>query len=493
MPELPTELLLRISNFIPEDELPALIGVSLTFYNLVLDLRYSKIRLETVDARTERRLQRLRRAFHHSVAMLVSMFNRDPVPASRVRQLFIHLPATAAAPEPPLTPSLLERIFSGTAQKPPASSPSTEHLIESLILVFPGLVNLTCFEFEAWDMAPEHNLQRFFRSAWAAFGRQLRTLSVGGRPKTYRQIVASKPELVSCTALSLQFAHESEAKASAAVEDIMVESVAPFINGLSSHLESLKIWSLLALDLSALFLHLGHFPRLHDFHLLAQFNNAFSNPMGLTGLLEVNSSSLDTVTLRLNPAGNSMDPSTEQQLAQWLLSHQAHPSVMRNLKTLNMYPTTLSSGFDALVMYLQRSTDSLTSLAVKDRYLSLDEVETLLSPVAHRVADDGLKSLRLNVRAWSADLFDLLASRLPGLKSLSLYVGGSQPHHAATKLFFAGMENRSFKSWKLYDIGVWQGGSEVLPGTMRLLADCIPSIQSFWGNGHMLGDRKTYE
>jgi hypothetical protein len=249
--------------------------------------------------------------------------------------------------------------------------------------------------------------------------------------QNFRQFVDSNPQLVSCTALSLQFTHELDPMAAAAVDGI-----APFINSLSAQLQSLKIWSWSTLDLSALFLNLGHFPQLHNFHLRAPFNKAFSDPTGLTTILEANSATLDTIELRLNPAGSAMDPNSEQLLGKWLSSHRLNPSVLANLKFLRMYPTTLSSGFDGLVMYIERSANTLTVLAVQDRYLDLDEVEALIAPVSHRGVDDGLETLRLNVRVWNAKFFDLLALKLPGLKSLSLYVGGSHPHRAATEVSF---------------------------------------------------------
>ncbi|KAJ7455376.1 hypothetical protein B0H11DRAFT_2067855 [Mycena galericulata] len=467
MPTLPPEIWLYIVTFIPDDELLGLVGVNIFFYERALNVRYGTIRVETVNSGMDKLLRRL----------------RDPAVASRVRRLVIR-PVINLHP----APSFWQKVTSWKA-----SPPSIEGVIDALILVFPGLTSLTRFEVESWDMSPDYDLQRFFRNAWSAFGPQLKTISMAGRPEVFRQFVASKPRASSCTALSLQFTHELDTTAGATVVGILVNSVAPFINSLAPQLQSLKLWSWSTLDLSALFLKLGVFPHLHDFHLRAPFNKAFSNPTGLTKLLEDNASGLDTIELRLNPAGSAMDPSSEQLLGQWFSSHTSHPSVLVNLKTLRMYPTTLDSGFDALVMYVGRSADTLTTLAVKDRYLSLKEVAALIAPIAHRTADDGLQSLRINVRVWSAELFDLLALNLPGLKSLSLYVGGSHPHRAATELFFTGMQTHSFKSWKLHDIGVWQGGSEVPSGTMRLLAKCIPSVRSFWGNGHMLGEGKIYE
>ncbi|KAJ7104068.1 hypothetical protein B0H15DRAFT_808311 [Mycena belliarum] len=477
MLDVPPEIWLYISSFISNDDLLELIGVNIQFYNLALDIRYRTIRIDTVNASTDKLLQRL----------------RDPAAASRVRRLVVRpvvknpLPSEATS----TAPSLWQRISSVAAGRK-QQLPSVERAIDALILVFPGLVNLTRFEIESWEMSPEYDLQPFFRQAWSSFGRQLEAISMAGRPEVFRQFVASDPQPVSCTTLSLQFTHELDTTAAAAVEGIMVDSVAPFINSLAPHLQSLSIWSWSTLDLSALFLNLRIFPQLRDFHLRASFNKAFPNPSGLTKLLEDNATSLQSVALRLNPAGSAMDPTSERSLGEWFASHETHSAVLANLKYLGMYPTTTGRGFDALVMYAQRSADTLTSLAVKDRYLDLDEVEALIAPVAHRHPDDGLQSLRINVRVWSAELFELLAAKLPGLQSLALYVGGSHPHRAATELFFTGMHTHSFESWKLRDIGVWQGGSEVPSGTMRLLANCIPSVRSFWGNGHTYGECKIY-
>ncbi|KAJ6513172.1 hypothetical protein C8R45DRAFT_962693 [Mycena sanguinolenta] len=471
MLEIPAELWQYIASFIPKDELlrSRLIGVNIHFYNLVLDLRYSTILVE--DACVDRFLHRL----------------RDPLVARRVRRIAIR-PKTGSAKES--SPPPFWRKFYPTAwkqQRPPAS---LEDVVDSLIPIFKlgGLTNLTSFKIESFNLSPQYELQSFFRSAWSAFGPQLKAISLAGRPETFRQFVASEPQLDSCAALSLHFSQELDAMA-ATVDGTLL---APFINSLAPQLRDLEMWSWSTFDLSSLFLNLGQFPQLHYFHLRTPFNKAFSNATGLTTFLEANSATLDKVELRLNPAGSGADPNLERLLAQWFSSHQANPSVLANLKVLRMYPTTLSTGFDALVMYMERSANTLTTLSVKDRYFNLDEVATLIAPVSHRAADQGLEVLRLHVRVWNADLFQLLASKLPGLKSLSLYVGGSHPHREQTERFFAEMQTHSFVSWRLRDIGVWQGGSEIPSGIMKLLATCIPSVQSFWGNGHMLGDSKIY-
>jgi len=46
-------------------------------------------------------------------------------------------------------------------------------------------------------------------------------------------------------------------------------------------------------------------------------------------------------------------------------------------------------------------------------------------------------------------------------------------------------QTRCYNTWKLYDIDIWQNGSELDNNTMCLIARCIPSVHSFWGTGQM--------
>jgi hypothetical protein len=63
----------------------------------------------------------------------------------------------------------------------------------------------------------------------------------------------------------------------------------------------------------------------------------------------------------------------------------------------------------------------LTELAVRDRDLTYEEVESVLSTFASRPASLRLTILCLNVRTLSLPLLDLLAQELPCLLELSLY------------------------------------------------------------------------
>jgi hypothetical protein len=47
------------------------------------------------------------------------------------------------------------------------------------------------------------------------------------------------------------------------------------------------------------------------------------------------------------------------------------------------------------------------------------------------------------------------------------------------------LQNRNYADWKLRDIGIWKGGAKVEGDLMLLLAEMIPSLQSFWGQGDL--------
>jgi hypothetical protein len=183
-------------------------------------------------------------------------------------------------------------------------------------------------------------------------------------------------------------------------------------------------------------------------------------------------------------------------------------AMLANLQTLKIYPTLLPAGLDALVVYLRRSSDTLTSLIVKDRYLLYHEVEVVVGVFVHRSPENGLKSLRLNIRTLTAELIDLLAENLPGLQVLELYIGDAITGDNASTIVSGGqalscvfcanlkplqetfrteMEERSYNNWRLCDIGLWQGGSLLSHDTMLLLSRCIPSVRSFWDSGNMKG------
>jgi hypothetical protein len=105
---------------------------------------------------------------------------RNPALASHVRSLIVC--PSAGFQSKAAAPSLWQKITSGYGYY--AKAPLTvETIVDALVLVFPGLTGLTRFDVDLLDVSPEYDLQRFFRSAWAAFGAQLERIYVAGRPE----------------------------------------------------------------------------------------------------------------------------------------------------------------------------------------------------------------------------------------------------------------------------------------------------------------------
>jgi hypothetical protein len=57
--ELPTEIWLYISKFIPDDTLRQMLEVNRVFYSLSMDIRYREVELKKADPASDRMLARL--------------------------------------------------------------------------------------------------------------------------------------------------------------------------------------------------------------------------------------------------------------------------------------------------------------------------------------------------------------------------------------------------------------------------------------------------
>ncbi|KAF9267819.1 hypothetical protein L218DRAFT_855244 [Marasmius fiardii PR-910] len=226
---------------------------------------------------------------------------------------------------------------------------------------------------------------------------------------------------------------------------------------------------------------LDHFPTLSKFNLQTSFPKTFRrDPSGLSRFLAIHSPHLRHLVLRLNtaPLAFSTTPMSEEPLSEWMVHTLTSGECnFLNLRELHLYPTVLSGGLHALATCIDQSTDTLQSLVVRDRYLSSEEAAVVINALHPQ-----LHSLRLNIRMLDVGLFDLIAKRITGLKSLSLYIG------AVSRTFAHDMERRSYATWNLYHIGVWHGGSTLDSHLMSVISRSIPSLTCLWGNKNDVED-----
>lgn len=485
---IPTDVWLHVAKFIPDDTLQNMLGVNCLFFDLAMDVRYKEVSMKSICPTTMRTIARL----------------TDPFVARRVKRVHLRLNHLerwlnhpASRRESPMS-SKLWRRFQTTLHLPcfshpvleswllaaPCTPASFEGLVKGLTIILPGLVNVVEFSIDSWNWPPEFDLAPFFSAAWSGFGKTVRKVSLGGNLEGFKELITSKPQFDSVEELDLEFTNNLSRSPSDPVDDeaILFYYVAPFISSVSTHLQSLRIWSWASADLSTFFQHLGPFPALRSFGVRAAFNRSFrDDPSGLTQLLRSTAPTLRELELRLNPSGVvSSETTHDLLLCEWLSQTiMSDDTIAAGLQTLQFYPTASAGGCDVLLDCVKRSGDTLKQLLVRDRYLHYEEIERLTEAFSSHA---GLTYLRLNVWRLTADLVDLLAKNFTSLEKLTLNVADAV---TGQHDFEEQMQTRCFVTWKLRDIDIWQNGSELDNITMHLIAKSIPSVHSFWGTGHM--------
>lgn len=360
---------------------------------------------------------------------------------------------------------------------------TVESATQCLIDVLPGFTNLHAFSIEFLGYPSSYKLIPFLKAAWSTFGKQIRTLSLLGHLDAFHIIVGSGVQLESLDSLSIRLTSSIYPRTDEAESNESVLALRNFVNGTSTRLKTFGLWSWAATDISRLFVDLNHFPLLHHFHIRTAFNKGFLiDPSGLSGFIRGHASTLDDLQLWLRPTGSAVDPSLEEPLSNWLLATVNPIPEFPVLKVLQFYPTHHHNGFNAFLLTIQRSANTLRNLISRDHYLSPQETIELIDALACNGPNRTLRKLRLNMVALTGEVISAMAEKLLGLVSLKLYIGDNQ------QSFDDILKDRSFPSWKLHDLGIWSGGSPFNGESMQLLARTIPSIRSFWGHGHMKTD-----
>ncbi|KAF9068267.1 hypothetical protein BDP27DRAFT_1295432 [Rhodocollybia butyracea] len=456
--DLPLEIWLHITRFIPDATIRSMIAVNSFFYNLSMDLRYKSLELQRINSRTRILLNRL----------------ADPAVGTRVHAL-------TASPD---------FRFYGTGGRAPSMRDRFQNVLHTfhlagpilrpeeegtyaLISALPYMTNVKAFTIDShsWGQHSGPELSTFLSTAWTTFGSNLRKLSLRGHAASFRTIISSQPALPMVEELFFELIDNPLSSTRQADADTLVTVFAPFINSFSSRLQALTLWAWASIELSGLFNTLNKFPLLTCFNFQTSFPRTFRiDPSSLSGFLRNHCSQLDILVLRLNTTPLLHAISTEQRLSEWTLKTFEENHFSR-LHELQLYPSALPEGFRGLLSCIQQSADTLQNLVVRERYLDPDDVITLLN-----VLPLGLRSLRLNLRELNVELFDVITSRLPTLSSLSLYISN------VSTTFTSDMEARTFNNLKLHNVGVWQSGSTANE-IMRVIGRTIPSVNSFWSLG----------
>ncbi len=385
---------------------------------------------------------------------------RDPFIACRVTKLNIIPAATTEGDPESRTPTFSSRIietlqairftiytsiqislnnrniFLHTAGSPvDLAPPVVTDLMKS---IFPGLTSLERLSVDFWHPPTVYDIHSVLSTAWPAIGGHMKTLFLGGNLATFRHIIATHPVLPALQELIVQLT-DPFTDTRAENMDVLNNTIAPFVNSFAATLEGFTFWSWASLDISSLFTNLGFFPMMKRIQVRLSFNKALaSDPAGLAQFVQRHQNTLEELQLWLNPSGAAADHSLDLPLSQWLSRTMAEVQQFPLMKELQFYPTRLEAGFDALILAITLSLETLTTLVVRDLYLSSAQVMTLLDTLGKQGPNLKLRSLRMNVFNFKADLMDALVAQLPALTSLNLYIGDSSTNQASCISFFCG-------------------------------------------------------
>ncbi|RDB18296.1 hypothetical protein Hypma_000554 [Hypsizygus marmoreus] len=490
---VPSDIWIYISQFIPTKALRNLYSVNRVFLHLALNERYKEISFLQVNQKTLKVLEHL----------------RDPNISSRVRRVRVNPLWFNLPPAPTKSKCSLRSIILRYSPFDLGRSADTSirdnrfHrqriniLTTEIVLSF---TNVTSFAIVTRYFPHPEAFHPFLSNAWHTFGSNLQRLTINGPLRGFDAFLPSPGDLKSLEDLTLRFSTDLLSDESADVEWLF-EIVSPFLRELSSRLRKLNIMS------SALGDHSSLFHALHDTSNLVSLSldigfypQLLLDPSGLTHLLRRNVGILKHVKFQPHQTFRSLPipGHAHDHFSRWMNANLSDELLLSDLETFVVAPLAdltipLSMGFDATSPYITRSKDTLTNLILGEHCLSFDELALLASTFAHRPAHSGLKTLYVKALSLNPQLFDLLANQLIGLNDLdikfnrliadvkdesSIPFEDQEPTEQMIDEFLGEMAKRVYENWMLYSLWIWQRSHMTTKTAHDILTALKPSIPS---------------
>lgn len=384
--------------------------------------------------------------------------------------------------------------------------PPTNQLMNSMIKALKGMTNVTECEFQWRDMPINAETLSFLSSARAAFHSNLSNLVLRTRVSRFGQILtfADFPRL---TELELHFEYDPSTERDIGVinVDILIQSVAPFINQLQDTLHTLTIASVARCDHSTFLRSLGPLPYLRTLTLQMQFDDAqyLYSPSSLSNILLRHKKSLTTLVIRPN-----YEEGPTKALAAWQPISDACTADLNGLDSLKSltFPAPDLSTMKSLIHHAPAPLDTLCLFG---RYLMPDEVASIIGALGSLA---NLKTLSLDVQMLNSEMFSLLANVLPALHSLTIVLGTPpvsrvsytslkndtdtlNPYQDSYNPHIFVKEGYACQTdWQLYDLAIYHKyykddlNSASIDAEQDLMwhvaSHILPNVKSFKGTGH---------
>ena len=111
---------------------------------------------------------------------------------------------------------------------------------------------------------------------------------------------------------------------------------------------------------------------------------------------------------------------SEEPLSRWFLEYISNITrFSRLLQILDLYPTDMDAGREFLLDCIERSSQSLTELNARDRFLKDGEIEAIINVAS---SYSNLVYLKMNIRKLDVALTDHLALKVPKIDRLRLSI-----------------------------------------------------------------------
>ncbi|KDR76144.1 hypothetical protein GALMADRAFT_462847 [Galerina marginata CBS 339.88] len=348
-------------------------------------------------------------------------------------------------------------------------------MLSRFVARIPNHSKIRSFTIHAAFVPKSYNFLSLFVSIGSAFGTQLHTLSLAGQIELYHGLLHSNPSFPQLKELRLWF-HDSFRE----VPHLPVNGghIATFVNRLSPHLELLGIRSHMV-NLSGLFSQLSLFPSLVHLDVSMPFD-ALEDDFSFHRFLLNTSHTLKKLSIRRNPSNTAFHAYRKK----WLSDCWAEPKCFAKLQSLAVHPGFLGHDVDVQCDFIRHLTMSLEEFSFERELLEGHDASLVIGALSQCAK---LTVLNLGVYRLTIDMLDQLAVVLPNLRKLGLRVDVLDARDGPG-FFFGALRDRSYASWRLEDLSIWQlrwGRYKANHDFMMAFPRSIPSLCSFFGNGHM--------
>ncbi|KAK7457108.1 hypothetical protein VKT23_010409 [Stygiomarasmius scandens] len=420
---VPFDVWSAIAEYFPPDTLLSFSLVNRAFYELAQKVKYQATDLITYDKNTKKLLRELK---NPSCGSFVRTVHIQPWKVSDV-----------VKPPPRRRRRLLDKLHALVDAEyalERSKAVVQKRLNKQLAMVldtFSRLQNVLEYRIE-WDETPNYHAE-FFRAflcpllADTSFGQTLVKFSI--KVPVERLPCLATVHLPSLQELDVQL---YTGKVPPQEVAYLLDSFAVFVNNLYHTLRSLAVTSTFSsqnLNLNRFFHHLGDFPSLRSFALSTPWDGVHvwapvDAPFPLQTFIGKHSRQLQELKLLCSRIGTSpvpVDPAAKDWIQRILGSIDDRFHLLSRLE-LDLRNLRSQTGADlgGLVKCLEPIASQLESLVLTECPLWKCQVERILQLFPRSAGEANLRMLALRLQRLTPEVVDLLASRLPFLRSLEL-------------------------------------------------------------------------